>query len=68
MSKDTTQDEIDAMNVIIEEKKATTGLLQRRLSWTHKKASDILERLTVRGYVQPPDGAKIRRPLTRFLT
>ena len=50
----------EAKNVILQAKKASASLLQRRLSVGYARAARLLDILEERGYIGPGDGAKPR--------
>ncbi len=50
----------EAVRVVIEEKRASTSLLQRRLEIGYSRAAKILDRMQAEGLISPPDGAKPR--------
>jgi S-DNA-T family DNA segregation ATPase FtsK/SpoIIIE len=51
------------LEVMMQEKKASTSLFQRRLRLGYTRAARILDILEARGYVGPGDGAKPREIL-----
>jgi len=51
------------LEVMQQEKKASTSLFQRRLRLGYTRAARILDILEARGYVGPGDGAKPRQIL-----
>lgn len=55
----------DAIKVVIQNEKASSSLLQRRLSVGFNRAANILEQLEAEGIVGPPDGSKPREVLIR---
>jgi S-DNA-T family DNA segregation ATPase FtsK/SpoIIIE len=61
----TTDDElaIQAMKVIIENKKASASFLQRRLRLGYARASRIIDLLEEKGFIGPQDGSKPRNIL-----
>ena len=48
------------MEVVTQERKASTSLLQRRLRLGYTRAARMIDILEQRGVVGPPDGAKPR--------
>lgn len=50
----------EAKNVVLQAKKASASLLQRRLSVGYARAARLLDILEERGYIGPGDGAKPR--------
>lgn len=61
-------DELDrAIKVINDEGKASTSLLQRRMSIGYGKAAKIIDRLESRGLITPPDGIKPRRVVSQLI-
>lgn len=55
----------DALDVIINNDKASASLLQRRLSVGYARAARILDQLEAAGAVSPPDGSKPREVLIK---
>jgi len=53
------------VEVILQEKRASTSLLQRRLSLGYARAARIIDLLEARGYIGPGDGAKPREVFVR---
>ena len=53
------------IEVIMQEKRASTSLLQRRLRLGYTRAARMMDLLEKRGYVGPGDGAKPREVLIR---
>lgn len=53
----------DAVQVVIEARKASTSLLQRRLRIGYGKAARIIESMEEKGIVGPPDGSRPREVL-----
>ncbi len=53
------------VEVIIQEKRASTSLLQRRLSLGYTRAARMIDLLEGRGYIGPGDGAKPREVFVR---
>ena len=53
------------IEVILQEKRASTSLLQRRLRLGYTRAARMMDLLEQRGYVGPGDGAKPREVLLR---
>ncbi len=51
----------EAKQIVIESKKASASLLQRRLSVGYARAARLLDILEDRGVVGPGDGAKPRK-------
>lgn len=54
-----------ALSIISQESKASSSLLQRRLSIGYARAARLLDQLQVAGYVGPADGSKPREVLKR---
>lgn len=54
---------VRAVEIVIEAKKASTALLQRRMSIGYGKAARLIEILEERGYVSPSDGSRPREVL-----
>jgi len=57
----------DAMRVVIENKKASTSLLQRRLRIGYSRAARIMEEMEEQGVIGPADGARPREVLITSL-
>lgn len=57
----------DAMRVVIESKKASTSLLQRRLRIGYARAARIIEEMEDQGVIGPADGARPREVLITSL-
>ena len=57
----------DAVRVVIENGKASTSLLQRRLRIGYGRASRIIDEMEERGVVGPADGARPREVLVRSM-
>jgi len=57
----------DAVRVVIENSKASTSLLQRRLRIGYGRASRIIDEMEERGVVGPADGARPREVLVHSL-
>jgi len=55
----------EALKIIIQHNKASTSLLQRRLSIGYSRAAKILDQLEAAGYVGPAEGSKPREVLKR---
>jgi S-DNA-T family DNA segregation ATPase FtsK/SpoIIIE len=55
----------DAVRVVVENGKASTSLLQRRLRIGYGRASRIVDVMEERGIVGPADGARPREVLVR---
>lgn len=53
----------DAVRVVIENKKASTSLLQRRLRIGYSRAARIMEEMEEQGVIGPADGARPREVL-----
>jgi DNA segregation ATPase FtsK/SpoIIIE, S-DNA-T family len=53
------------VEVIVQEKRASTSLLQRRLRLGYTRAARMMDLLEARGYVGPGEGAKPREVLIR---
>ncbi len=53
----------DALRVVIENKKASTSLLQRRLRIGYSRAARIMEEMEEQGAIGPADGARPREVL-----
>jgi S-DNA-T family DNA segregation ATPase FtsK/SpoIIIE len=53
----------DAVRVVIEGRKASTSLLQRRLRIGYARAARIIEEMEEQGIVGPPDGSRPREVL-----
>lgn len=53
----------EAKRIVIEAKKASASLLQRRLSIGYARAARLLDMLEERGIIGPPEGAKPRKVL-----
>lgn len=54
-----------AINIISQADKASSSLLQRKLSIGYARAARILDQLQARGYVSPAEGSKPREILSR---
>lgn len=54
---------VRAVEIVIEAKKASTALLQRKMSIGYGKAARLIEILEERGYVSPSDGSRPREVL-----
>jgi S-DNA-T family DNA segregation ATPase FtsK/SpoIIIE len=57
----------DAVRVVIEGRKASTSLLQRRLRVGYSRAARLIETMEEQGIVGPADGAKPREVLVNSL-
>lgn len=57
----------DAVRVVLENNKASTSLLQRRLRIGYGRASRIIDEMEERGVIGPSDGARPREVLVRSL-
>ena len=57
----------DAVRVVIESKKASTSLLQRRLRIGYARAARIIEEMEEQGIIGPADGARPRDVLITSL-
>jgi S-DNA-T family DNA segregation ATPase FtsK/SpoIIIE len=57
----------DAVRVVIESRKASTSLLQRRLRVGYARAARIIEEMEEQGIVGPADGARPRDVLINSL-
>jgi S-DNA-T family DNA segregation ATPase FtsK/SpoIIIE len=57
----------DAVRVVIENDKASTSLLQRRLRIGYGRASRIIDEMEERGVVGPADGARPREVLVKSM-
>lgn len=57
----------DAVRVVLENRKASTSLLQRRLRIGYGRASRIIDEMEERGVVGPADGARPREVLIHSL-
>lgn len=57
----------DAVRVVIEARKASTSLLQRRLRIGYGKAARIMEMMEEQGVIGPPDGSRPRDVLVTSL-
>lgn len=57
----------DAVRVVLENRKASTSLLQRRLRIGYGRASRIIDEMEERGVIGPADGARPREVLVRSL-
>jgi S-DNA-T family DNA segregation ATPase FtsK/SpoIIIE len=57
----------DAVRVVLENRKASTSLLQRRLRIGYGRASRIIDEMEERGVIGPADGARPREVLIRSL-
>lgn len=57
----------DALRVVIESKKASTSLLQRRLRVGYARAARIIEEMEEQGVIGPADGARPREVLISSL-
>ncbi|MDQ5886402.1 MAG: segregation ATPase FtsK/SpoIIIE, family, partial [Patescibacteria group bacterium] len=54
---------VKAVEIVIEAKKASTALLQRRMSIGYGKAARLIEIMEDRGYIGPADGSRPREVL-----
>ena len=54
-----------AIEIIMQQDKASASLLQRRLSIGYARAARLLDQLEAAGYVGPPEGAKPRTVIRR---
>ena len=54
-----------AIEIIMQQDKASASLLQRRLSIGYARAARLLDQLEAAGYVGPPEGAKPRAVIRR---
>ena len=57
----------DALRVVIESRKASTSLLQRRLRVGYARAARIIEEMEEQGVIGPADGARPREVLISSL-
>jgi S-DNA-T family DNA segregation ATPase FtsK/SpoIIIE len=57
----------DAVRVVIEGRKASTSLLQRRLRIGYARAARIIEEMEEQGIVGPADGSRPREVLISSL-
>jgi DNA segregation ATPase FtsK/SpoIIIE, S-DNA-T family len=57
----------DAVQVVIDSKKASTSLLQRRLKVGYGRASRMIDEMEERGIIGPADGSRPREVLVRSL-
>ena len=57
----------DACRVVVESKKASTSLLQRKLRVGYARAARIIEEMEEQGIIGPADGARPREVLIRSL-
>ncbi|QHN42401.1 cell division protein FtsK [Candidatus Mycosynbacter amalyticus] len=57
----------DAVRVVVESKKASTSLLQRRLRIGYARAARVIEELEEQGVIGPADGARPREVLISSL-
>lgn len=57
----------DAVRVVVESKKASTSLLQRRLRVGYARAARIMEEMEEQGIIGPADGARPREVLITSL-
>ena len=57
----------DAVRVVVEMRKASTSLLQRKLRIGYSKAARIIEEMEEQGIIGPPDGARPREVLIRSM-
>ena len=57
----------DALRVVIESRKASTSLLQRRLRVGYARAARIIEEMEEQGVIGPADGARPREVLIKSL-
>jgi S-DNA-T family DNA segregation ATPase FtsK/SpoIIIE len=57
----------DAVRVVIDSRKASTSLLQRKLRIGYGKAARIIEEMEEQGIVGPADGARPREVLVSSL-
>ncbi len=55
----------EALEIVMQHNKASTSLLQRRLSIGYSRAAKILDQMEVAGYVGPAEGSKPREVLKR---
>lgn len=55
---------VEAKQVVISAKKASTSLLQRKLSVGYARAAKLMDMLEERGIIGPPDGSKPREILS----
>jgi S-DNA-T family DNA segregation ATPase FtsK/SpoIIIE len=53
----------DALRVVVEEGRASTSLLQRRLRIGYNRAARLIDRLEEKGFISPADGSKPREVL-----
>jgi S-DNA-T family DNA segregation ATPase FtsK/SpoIIIE len=53
----------DALRIIVEEGRASTSLLQRRLRIGYNRAARLIDRLEEKGFISPADGSKPREVL-----
>lgn len=67
MSDSTDETFQDAVRIVMESKKASTSLLQRRLRIGYGRASRIIDEMEDRGIVGPPNGSKPREILISSL-
>ena len=54
---------MDAVNVVVESKKASASLLQRRLRVGYSRAARLVETMEEQGIIGPADGARPREVL-----
>ena len=57
----------DAVRVVIESRKASTSLLQRKLRVGYARAARIIEEMEEQGIIGPADGARPRDVLIRSM-
>jgi S-DNA-T family DNA segregation ATPase FtsK/SpoIIIE len=57
----------DAVRVVVESRKASTSLLQRRLRVGYARAARIIEQMEEQGVIGPADGARPREVLVTNL-
>ena len=57
----------DAVRVVVESRKASTSLLQRRLRVGYARAARIIEEMEEQGVIGPADGARPREVLISSL-
>lgn len=67
MSDSTDETFQDAVRIVMDAKKASTSLLQRRLKIGYGRASRIIDEMEDRGIVGPPNGSKPREILISSL-
>ena len=67
MSDSTDETFQDAVRIVMDAKKASTSLLQRRLKIGYGRASRIIDEMEERGIVGPPNGSKPREILISSL-